>query len=195
MYNSAGQVIRQTDQFGTPTYTLYDVDGRVVETRTATKDENGNDRWLVTRTAYDVNGQVEATTDPYVVSNTNAPTSLSFSIDGDTVLSPLRTTQTIYDPAGRAIETRRLAGIGITLADPGGLSVPGIFSCASLPALLVPFLVAAFAMSFTFLFCGLCGPVVMMPDRCSCQAVQKILITSEVLIDEFQCRSAISWHM
>lgn len=46
-YNAAGQVVREIDQFGTPTYTLYDLRGNVVETRTKTKDENGADRWLV----------------------------------------------------------------------------------------------------------------------------------------------------
>jgi RHS repeat-associated protein len=127
-YNTAGQVVAQTDRFGATTYTLYDTRGNVVETRSPVRDAAGQARWLVTRTFYDENGRVTATSDPFIVENPLAPTDEDFSIENDVIDAPVddrRVTQTIYDPAGRAVETRRLAGqtIDLLVAD-GEFTVP-----------------------------------------------------------------------
>ncbi|MGD9723617.1 MAG: putative Ig domain-containing protein [Pirellulales bacterium] len=121
VYNSAGQLVKQTDPFGIDTYTLYDRRGNAIETRTETVNAAGQPRWLVTRTFYDSNGRVTATTDPLIVDNANAPTDTGFSIANDTidtVPADRRVTQTVYDAAGRVVETRRLAGVNITLDVP-----------------------------------------------------------------------------
>ena len=117
-YNAAGQVVEQVDQFGRHTYTLFDVRGNAIETRTETENSAGQPRWLVTRTFYDANGRVAASMDPIIVANGLAPTDSGFTIDDDSQDTPLadrRVTRTIYDPAGRAVETQRLAGVEIAL--------------------------------------------------------------------------------
>ncbi len=126
-YNSAGQVVRTIDKFGTPTYTLYDIRGKAVETRTKTKDETGADRWRVMRIAYDNNGNVVATSDPLSVSNTRDPLDPLFTLAGDTIETPMadrRLTQTVYDDGGRVTETRRLNWDIEFQVEPGTYSVP-----------------------------------------------------------------------
>jgi RHS repeat-associated protein len=95
-----------------------------VETRTPTKTSAGDPRWLVSRTYTDSNGRVVATMDPIVVENANAPTDASFSLGNDSIdaSTEYRVSQTLYDPAGRVIESRRLAGVDITIA---AVTVPG----------------------------------------------------------------------
>ena len=112
-YDAAGRVLASTDRFGHVTTIRYDARGNVVETRSPAKDENGNAVTIVTRTAYDANGRAVATTDPYV--------------EGTTPAADLRVTHTLYDLAGRAVETRRLKGVEITRTQTAGADTPNNF--------------------------------------------------------------------
>ena len=105
-FDATGKVDYIVDLFGTRTETFYDTRENTVQTRTQTKDELGNDRWLVTRTAYDNNGRIIATIDPFL-------TDASGVILTDT--ADLRATYTEYDHLGRATKTSRLTGLQITL--------------------------------------------------------------------------------
>jgi hypothetical protein len=94
------------DRFGAWTHNLYDARGNLIETRTESKDESGQDTWIVTRTVYDNNGRVVYAVDAYADPDPY-----------DTEYFPAPGTHTIYDPLGRVIETERLEGIVINLVD------------------------------------------------------------------------------
>ena len=105
-YDTDGRVLTSTDRFGNVSTSRYDARGNTVETRTESEDESGNTVMVVTRTAYDANGRVVATTDPFV--------------ENVTPTADIRVTHTLYDDLGRTVETRRIAGVDVTLADLGG---------------------------------------------------------------------------
>ena len=104
-YDSDGRVLTSTDRFGNVSTNRYDARGNTVETRNESEDENGLPVTVVTRTAYDANGRVIASTDPFV--------------EGTTSLADIRVTHSIYDDLGRTVETRRVAGVDISLIDLG----------------------------------------------------------------------------
>ncbi|MDB4872940.1 MAG: hypothetical protein JWL97_3944, partial [Gemmatimonadales bacterium] len=107
IYDTLGRVMTSTDPFGNVTTTRYDIRGDIVESRTPRKDENGNAVTIVVRRAYDLDGREIAQTDPL--------------IEGVTPTADLRVTHTIYDAAGRVVETRRLAGVGIDVTPKPGM--------------------------------------------------------------------------
>lgn len=132
-YNLAGQLYRSEDRYDTATYTLYDVRGNAIESRSATNDPNtGRDAstWIVTRTRYDLNGRVVAVSAPEVVLNPLAPDQTGFNPVSDQVIDPSdgtvllsseadarsRVTHTLYDPLGRVVETRQVEGVPIVTA-------------------------------------------------------------------------------
>lgn len=142
-YNATGQVVRSTDRNGNSSYTLYDIRGSAVESRTETVHPDpavvavGGLAWVVTRTAYDRNGRVVAVTDPFVVRNDKSPLEAEFNPtpDGGVTIDPTmghdvvikpdgntwddadyRLTHTLYDDLGRVRETRRVAGVPVTSA-------------------------------------------------------------------------------
>ena len=118
-YDESGRVVHTVDQYGTQTHYVYDALGQTVEVRRQSKDENGSLCWLVTRTVYDKVGCAIVATDTYQT--------------GDGVAVPLATcpavlgTQTVYDDAGRVIQTLRLDGLVITLTEG---ATAGLYSSA-----------------------------------------------------------------
>ncbi|MEM8876121.1 MAG: putative Ig domain-containing protein, partial [Planctomycetota bacterium] len=126
-YDNQGRVSQATDQFGRETHTRYDSRGNVVETRTQTETSEsiGIDAWIVTRTFYDDNGRAVATTDPFLIDQNGDyldPTDESNAVSDR---SFLRLTHTIYDDAGRVVETRRIANSEITVAAVGSFYEAG----------------------------------------------------------------------
>ena len=101
-YDNVGRVVETTDNYGLKSKTIYNQFGEVVESRRQAIDENDNTVWLVNRTLYNDQGQVEYQTDTYQEGS------------GDTVYG----TRTIYDDQGRATKSIRLSGLQIDLVDP-----------------------------------------------------------------------------
>ena len=118
IYNLAGQVATLTDRFGNVTENHYDKRGNNVETRTQAVTASGLAVWIVTRTAYDANGRVIATSEPFLQVNGGA-NNLKFVNPMDESVVPsgvpafLRANYTDYDDLGRVKETRRLSGVEI----------------------------------------------------------------------------------
>ena len=102
IYNLAGQVVSQTDQYGLTSTSVYDIRGQLIESRRESLDEDDNTVELVSRTVYDAAGRAIAQTDTFVSGATSA--------DG---------TLTTYDDAGRVIQTRRVTGLKIGLIGSG----------------------------------------------------------------------------
>ena len=70
-YDGAGRVTQTTDQFGTDTQYTYDADGRTIQVRSQSRDENDQVVWLVSRTAYDQAGRTIAATDTFIEGTTS----------------------------------------------------------------------------------------------------------------------------
>jgi len=100
-YDSSGNTITSTDPFGKVTVSRYDAQGNLVEMRTPSTDQNGNPVTLIVRKAYDADGRLIAQTAPYV--------------EGVTPTSDILVTHTIYDGAGREVESRQVQGVTIDL--------------------------------------------------------------------------------
>ncbi len=117
-YNTAGQMVASTDRFGVTSYSLYDVRGNVVESRTETYPVDSIPAWIVTRTVYDDSGRAIATSDPFIVTNPLSPVDPSFTPAGDELITlavDLRVSETDYDALGRVTESRRLDGLEISI--------------------------------------------------------------------------------
>lgn len=112
-----GRVDYTIDQYGNKTHTLYDQQGRVVQTYYLTRDQNNQLQWMVTRTAYNNMGQVQLQADPFILAyNTTKP------LDGALENMPLVSgspmlwgTSTGYDEMGRVITSKRQENIHIQL--------------------------------------------------------------------------------
>jgi len=115
VYNALGQVIQSVgrhgpDEAGLITEYVYDSDGRQIESRYQSRDEDDNLCWVVTRTVYNDRGQPLFTTDPYVAGNgVDAPPAESPAVLG---------TRTTYDARGRAVQTERIEGLVVDITDP-----------------------------------------------------------------------------
>jgi YD repeat-containing protein len=105
-YDKLGREVVSKDRMGAETRSTYNQAGKLVETRTQARDENGTLVWRLTRTTYDERGLPRVATDPYLM-----------SADGtETVLTPTVTgTRTVYDAVGHVIKTRRLHGAVVNL--------------------------------------------------------------------------------
>ena len=101
-YDNQGDEISSTDQFGHQTLTINDHDGRVVDSRTQSVDQNGNVVWLVTQTVYNSARPGRAPTDQYQVGSSQ----------------PIDATETLYDSLGNAVQTIRLQGVSVSLINP-----------------------------------------------------------------------------
>jgi YD repeat-containing protein len=104
LYDAAGQPVAVIDAAGNVSYTFYDADGRV----SGTVDATG----AVTAYTYDADGHVVATTQYATaistagwVSGGALTASLPTSLPVPTATASDRTTQTLYDAAGRVIAT------------------------------------------------------------------------------------------
>ncbi len=101
-----GQPIASISNEGLRSETTYDINGRVIQTRTQTRKTNASGAeevvWSISRTLYDNAGRAIAQTDSY--------------IEGAT--SPVRGTRTVYDAAGRVEKTLQVTGIDIDLVGP-----------------------------------------------------------------------------
>jgi RHS repeat-associated protein len=102
-YNGLGQVIRTTDRFGLVTETTYNKRGLPIQTRSESRDRNGNVAWLVTRIVYDGNGRVSVSTAPYVEGSTE----------------PVWGTRSSYDGDDRLKSSERLKGVVIDIVGSG----------------------------------------------------------------------------
>ncbi len=117
-YNDAGQADKTTDRFDKSTYTLYNKQGNVVETRTEAVNELGAPVWIVSRTYYDANGRAAATSGSLVVANPLDPLNENFDPEDDSyVTADVRISYTTYDALGRIKETRQLAGVDLEMID------------------------------------------------------------------------------
>ncbi|MFN7627330.1 MAG: putative Ig domain-containing protein, partial [Pirellula sp.] len=67
LYDANNRATKTTDPFGKVSESFYDRWGNIVESRSQTSSETGESLWLVTRTIYDNQGRLVATTDPYLV--------------------------------------------------------------------------------------------------------------------------------
>ena len=95
-YDRLGRVRSTTDRFGTKTTNHYDRLGNVVETITDIDDAVSTVD-VVARTTYDTLGRVEYTMDPHEHTDSSVPG-----------------TRTVYDDAGRVVETHRYRNVTIT---------------------------------------------------------------------------------
>ena len=128
-YNAAGQVEKTVDRFGSVSFNFYDARGLLVETLSQTLDTSSGspaDKWLVSRTVYDVNGRAEYTLDPYVIDGSafdpdNPGTYAHANSPSQTVDWPALGSQTLYDALGRVVETRRIEGLVVTMTQSNGL--------------------------------------------------------------------------
>lgn len=101
IYDAYGGILRNSDSLGNDVRYVYDAAGRVIETRTLSRDEQGISVWLVGRTVYDALGRMKATTDNYV--DVAALESISGTLHE-------------YDAAGRQTATRRVQGLEISVS-------------------------------------------------------------------------------
>lgn len=125
-YNDAGRTKKTTDRFERITYSLYNKQGNVVETRTQSADETGAPVWIANRSYYDSNGRTIATTSGLIITRTGGvtddPTNELFDPIFDSIITQdVRISYTKYDALGRVEETQQLAGIdlGLEKVDPG----------------------------------------------------------------------------
>ncbi len=106
VYNDIGQAILSTDTYGLQTETTYDINGRVIQTRSQSRKAiaGGGTQtvWNVTRTVYDAASRAIAQTEPYV----------------EGTVDPIRASRTVYDDAGRLKETYQVSGIVINFNGP-----------------------------------------------------------------------------
>jgi len=98
-YDDQGNEISSVNQYGLESMTVYDNDGRTVDSLQQSVDQNGNVVWLASQTVYNARGQIELMTDPYQVGSS----------------SPIDATETIYDSLGRAVQTIELQGVEVGL--------------------------------------------------------------------------------
>ena len=104
-YDANNRVTRTTDLFGKISETYYDRWGNTVESRTQTATETGESQWLVTRTIYDNQGRLVATTEPYL-------TPESTPLGKPSGNSPaVFATFNLYDSRGRSIGSERRANV------------------------------------------------------------------------------------
>ena len=103
-YDDNDRVVETENNYGLKSQTLYDVNGRVIESRSETIASDGSRSWLVSRTIYDDEGKVVASTDRFLV-----PTGTLLGADP---VIPVTTqiTKTIYDDRDRSISTERYNG-------------------------------------------------------------------------------------
>jgi RHS repeat-associated protein len=117
---ATGRVEYTIDQFGTKTYYRYDAQGRQIEIRTESSNEDGL-CWLVTRTVYDAEGRPVFTTDPFVYAGPHEPPADCTAPWG---------TKTEYDENGRVKATHRVQYANVLVDTDAGkvysrLSFPG----------------------------------------------------------------------
>ena len=105
-YDDNDRVIETENNYGLKSQTLYDVNGRVIESRSQVAPASGATQgdWLVSRTIFDDEGKVIASTDRFLV-----PFATQLGADP---LVPVATqiTKTIYDSRDRTVATERYAG-------------------------------------------------------------------------------------
>lgn len=113
----AGQDRVSLSETGLRRETTFDIDGRIIETRTQQRptSNDGRTTWFITRTVYDAVGLPIAVTDAY-------PEDLSPNL--------IDATRTEYDPAGRGTASYRVHGIQIEFTGPANsqrarIVVPG----------------------------------------------------------------------
>ncbi len=111
VYNLAGQVESTTDRNGFVTENTYDSRGQLIKTRRQSLGEAGNTVYLTSLTAYDAAGRAIART--------------AQSGQGT---APAEGTVTLYDDAGRVVETQQVANLQIVITG----------TAPNLRALLVP---------------------------------------------------------
>lgn len=108
-----GRVDYTIDQYGNKNYSLYDDQGRVVQSYYLAKNETGAATWVVTRTYYNNLGQVEFQTDPFTLTfNQNATLSGALA---STASGGVHGTFTVYDKLGRVTSTQRRTNVTATL--------------------------------------------------------------------------------
>src|SRR5262249_9191729 len=91
------------DQLGLASEGTYDKRGLVIQTRTESRDENGNVAWLINRTVYDALGRVSVATDQYVEGST----------------TPVWATRYTYDDAGQNTMIEQLKGVVVDIVGTG----------------------------------------------------------------------------
>ncbi|MEM9365154.1 MAG: putative Ig domain-containing protein [Planctomycetota bacterium] len=114
-YDDQGRVERSVDRYGAETRSVFDVRGNVVQSISQTKNENGDEGWLVSRTLYDDQGRVVFSADPYFSLGTSDPAPTSPPLDG---------IHTHYDELGRVTRSERHTGVTLTLVDDPASDLP-----------------------------------------------------------------------
>ncbi|WP_221225038.1 putative Ig domain-containing protein [Aporhodopirellula rubra] len=101
-YDDNDRVIETENDYGLRSQTLYDDNSRVIESRSEVVASDGTRSWMVSRTIYDTEGKVTASTDRFLVPG-DTP------LGEDPASGPVITqiTQTIYDDRDRSIATER----------------------------------------------------------------------------------------
>ncbi len=123
VYDDQDRVVETSNDHGLRSQTLYDENGRVIESRSEVVDTSGPTpvkNWMVSRTLYDTDGKVLASTDRFFVPE-------GTPLGNDPVGGPVTTriTKTIYDDRDRTIATERYTGGSVSLTgtfDPAGTS-------------------------------------------------------------------------
>jgi RHS repeat-associated protein/uncharacterized repeat protein (TIGR01451 family) len=115
-YDALGRPVRTTDPFGLVTETTYDSRGLVIQTRSESRDQNGNVAWLITRTVYDAEGR------PWVVGDQ--------FVEGTT--DPVFATRYTYDADGQTIKTERLTNVVVDITGSGSNLESQVASVGSL---------------------------------------------------------------
>lgn len=105
IYDTNNRSTESLDRYGKRTQVTYDRAGNVVESRTQTRDANGQIAWIVTRTVYDRSGRKFASSDPYLVPEATA----QGPNGGDS--PPVMAVLSRYDERGRLVATERRSDV------------------------------------------------------------------------------------
>ncbi len=122
-YDGMGRIHKNTNSFGTATYTFYDMSGNVTETAKQVKAWNGAvevSAWMVSRKVYDDYGRVIYTLDPQVVYDIADGTSYDADEHGPITGYGSRF---IYDDLGRLVESYRVKELTLTSVVSAGVLV------------------------------------------------------------------------
>jgi YD repeat-containing protein len=125
LYDANDRVVQTQNDYGLRTQTLYDSSGRVIESRTEMPPATGlppsASMWSVSRTIYDNEGKVIASTDRFLVPlDTPLGQNPIDPVTGQPTSVPTQITKTIYDDRNRTIATERYTG---SLSEPQALAV------------------------------------------------------------------------
>ncbi|MCA9186710.1 MAG: RHS repeat-associated core domain-containing protein [Planctomycetales bacterium] len=110
-YDDRGQVESTTDENGGMSWTIYDLRGLQIASISTAKDNSGTAKYVISQSAYDNNGRLIASTDPYEIATTAVDPENFTGLVGAAVPG----SRTTYDLLGRVVATERLQSVKIDI--------------------------------------------------------------------------------